>query len=75
MSIRCRWHVIAGIITAWSFLASPALPIVCALGYLYYQKQQDRNTGGQSYLDIYEWAVIVYINVAVIIPLRLWGLV
>lgn len=75
MNIRCRWHIAAGIITAWSFLASVALPIVCALAFLFYQKQQDKNRGTHSYLDIYEWAVVVYINVAVIVPLRIWGLV
>lgn len=75
MSIRCYWHIAAGIITAWSFLASPALPIVCALAFLCYEKQQDANLETHSYLDIYEWAVVVYINAAVIIPLRLWGIV
>ena len=73
MNIRCWWHIAAGILTVWSFLASPALPLVCAIGYLYYQRQQDKNLATLSYMDIYEWLVVVYINVAVIVPLRLWG--
>ena len=73
--MRCWWHIAAGIITVWSVLASPAFPIICALGYLFYQKQQDANRGTHSYLDIYEWTVAVYINIAVIVPLKVIGLI
>ena len=75
MKFRCRWHIAAGIITVWSALGSPAFPIVVAAGYLYYQKQQDKNLGTLSYLDIYEWLVVVCINVAVAVPLKVMGLI
>jgi len=75
MEVRCRWHIAAGIVTAWSFLGSPAFPLICGIGYLYYQRQQDKNLATLSYLDIYEWLVTVHINVAVIVPLRMWGLI
>ncbi len=48
---------------------------VVALGYLYYQRQQDRNLGTFSYLDIYEWLVVVCINVAAFVPLKVMGLI
>ena len=75
LEVRCRWHIAAGIITVWSALGSMAFPFVVALGYLYYQRQQDRNLGSSSYLDIYEWLVVVCINVAAFVPLKVMGLI
>ena len=71
---RSRWHITAGILTVWSILGGLSLPIICALAFLFYEVQQDRNKGTQSYLDIYEWAVTVYINVAIFISLKLGGI-
>ncbi len=57
----------AATLTVWSVLVSVALPIVCAWGFIEYEKQQDKNKDTESYLDIYEWDVALYINVAILI--------
>jgi len=75
MSLKVRhWaHYAAGIVSAFSSLVSPALPAVGVVCFLVYEIKQDRDTGSVSFLDIYEYCVGYYIAAAVLIGLKIMG--